>query len=485
MALERPLGSDAPEPCAVREKPCDVLPIRSLRHRIRVTGSAWNNLVELVLADRTKEQAAFLYGYPYRHDGEVGIVASEVLPLRDEGYIVREVDSLRISTRDVAPMLKRARGEGGSLVFVHTHPWSVRPQFSSTDDFGQNEFFPAALARADGPHGSIVLGAEGAAARVHDANGTHVAEIWSIGDLVRRVDEDLIEEEPAAHLSRQVAALGGRDRTLRHLRVAVVGAGGTGSAVLQQLFHMGVRDVLVIDPDVVEVSNLNRLVLADLDDAHDARPKVEIAIRRASRLAPTIAVTAKQDDVRFCDVALSLRDRDLIFACTDSHSSRVLLNAVAWQYAIPVVDIGVRVVLGSDGVRDAVGEIRLVGPTRTCLICQRSIDPEAVSLELMTPSERGQMVERGYVVGGPDDAAPSLVTMTSGSAAFAVAAAISWLGIWGAEPPPSITAIDFPGLRLRRIAARAHEPGCPVGGAGGSAFLADRRSLPCRQRGSD
>src|SRR5207302_1548101 len=126
-------------------------------------------------------------------------------------------------------------------------------------------------------------------------------------------------------------------------------------AVIQQLLHMGVEDVVVIDPDAVEASNLNRLVLADADDARDHTPKVSLAERRAKMLGTATRVTAIRGDVRICDVAYRLRDRDLVFGCTDSHSSRVLLNALAWQYAIPLVDVGVRIVVGTDAVRDAVG----------------------------------------------------------------------------------------------------------------------------------
>jgi molybdopterin/thiamine biosynthesis adenylyltransferase len=50
------------------------------------------------------------------------------------------------------------------------------------------------------------------------------------------------------------------DDALQHLRVAIVGLGGGGSHIAQQLAHLGVGQFVLVDPDRIEESNLNRLV---------------------------------------------------------------------------------------------------------------------------------------------------------------------------------------------------------------------------------
>ena len=62
---------------------------------------------------------------------------------------------------------------------------------------------------------------------------------------------------------------------LRHLRVGVVGCGGTGSAVAMLLARLGVGQIALFDEDVVERTNLNRLHGARQSDADAMRPKVQ------------------------------------------------------------------------------------------------------------------------------------------------------------------------------------------------------------------
>jgi len=77
---------------------------------------------------------------------------------------------------------------------------------------------------------------------------------------------------------RQALVVGGEGQAkLRRARVAVVGAGGGGSHVIQQLAYLGVGEILVIDPDVYEESNRHRVVLATHSDL--GKPKMKIVER--------------------------------------------------------------------------------------------------------------------------------------------------------------------------------------------------------------
>ena len=75
--------------------------------------------------------------------------------------------------------------------------------------------------------------------------------------------------------------------------VMIVGLGGLGSAVAQQLAYLGVRRFLLIDADVVSLSNMNRLIGAHEADV-DVTPKVAVAERIISAIQPTADVTATQ-----------------------------------------------------------------------------------------------------------------------------------------------------------------------------------------------
>ena len=71
-------------------------------------------------------------------------------------------------------------------------------------------------------------------------------------------------------------------------RVTVVGCGGLGGFLVEELARIGVGRLRVIDPDVFDESNLNRQLLATLDSL--GRPKVEVAVERAARINPAVTV---------------------------------------------------------------------------------------------------------------------------------------------------------------------------------------------------
>src|SRR5206468_1741580 len=94
---------------------------------------------------------------------------------------------------------------------------------------------------------------------------------------------EVTTEASEVSFDRQVRAFGaaGQDR-LREMRVGIVGLGGTGSIVLEQLAHLGVRRFLLMDPDFVERTNLNRLVGSTESDV--GKSKVEVATAYAKRI---------------------------------------------------------------------------------------------------------------------------------------------------------------------------------------------------------
>src|SRR6266851_8464578 len=69
-------------------------------------------------------------------------------------------------------------------------------------------------------------------------------------------------------------------------RVAIVGVGGGGSHIAQQLGHLGVGEFVLIDPDVVEDTNLNRLVGATQRDVSKGTAKASVAARVVASVNP-------------------------------------------------------------------------------------------------------------------------------------------------------------------------------------------------------
>lgn len=142
-------------------------------------------------------------------------------------------------------------------------------------------------------------------------------------------------------LARQ-SFLGPRsDDLLNTATVAIIGAGGGGSHVAQQLAHVGIGNLSLFDPDTVELTNLNRLVGATAADATDHRLKVDVARRSILAINPTVKVESHA--VQWQLAAEVLREADVIVSCVDSYAARQDIEVAARRFLAPLVDIGMDV----------------------------------------------------------------------------------------------------------------------------------------------
>src|SRR5438552_2334935 len=106
------------------------------------------------------------------------------------------------------------------------------------------------------------------------------------------------------------------DSVLAPCCVGLVRLGGGGSHIAQQLAHVGVGDFIVIDPDMVEDTNLNRLVGASAADVSRGTAKVDVTERLILGVNPNARVCKVRD--RWQGRAELLRDCAAIFGCVDS-----------------------------------------------------------------------------------------------------------------------------------------------------------------------
>lgn len=156
------------------------------------------------------------------------------------------------------------------------------------------------------------------------------------------------------------------DRVLEASRVAIVGLGGGGSHIAQQLAHVGVGDFIICDDDRAEDSNLNRLVGATQEDVVTSAPKWKIAKRGIKAVNPCARVQAVS--AKWQEQHALLRDRDIIFGCLDKYRDRAELETLCRRYLIPYIDIGMDVSEGENGFVIS-GQMILSMPGCACLRC--------------------------------------------------------------------------------------------------------------------
>lgn len=122
---------------------------------------------------------------------------------------------------------------------------------------------------------------------------------------------------------------------LREARVLVIGAGGLGCPVLQNLASAGVGTIGIVDGDSVEETNLHRQLLYTLEDC--GKSKAETATRKIKDLNPDVTVRTHNVFFTTENAFEIINEYQIIVDCTDSIGVRYLINDVAVYKKIPVV----------------------------------------------------------------------------------------------------------------------------------------------------
>src|SRR5450830_918533 len=269
------------------------------------------------LTNKDEESCAILYANEtVRMDGTVRLLVREIeFPIADD-YSKRGHIEAELKPEFVARITKRARKENYSIVFVHSHPGHDAPTFSRTDSIGEKHLARFLAYRHPKPnHLAFVISLGGMRAR---RLGTEEnVRIISIGTHREVMFDAKVHSEFSSEIfDRQIRAFGAEGQSALHrLRIGIVGLGGTGSLVAQQLAHLGIRDFILIDPDTLESTNLNRVVNALPSDL--GQPKVEIAAKYIRAVSSDARVACIQGDVIQSRTAKELQSADIIFGCTD------------------------------------------------------------------------------------------------------------------------------------------------------------------------
>jgi molybdopterin/thiamine biosynthesis adenylyltransferase len=374
---------------------------------------------------------------------EVGLrlLAREVLWVPEDAYRRRTSKSLSILSFGYIGALARAQETQTVPIWLHTHPGAdAVPQRSEYDERVDAELVETFRIRSGvDVYASVVVSPANQHFRfsgiVIDGDETQpvdrlyvVGPRWSL--LV--ADDAPAEAQVPTMFDRQVRAFGGDlQRVLSTLRVAVVGCGGTGSAVAEQLVRLGIRSLLLIDPDEIVDSNVTRV--------YGSTPAA-IGLAKADHLAHHLRLIAPGSNIRPVrrlvteeKVAYRLTACDLVFGCTDDNAGRLVLSRLSAYYLVPLIDVGV-LLSSTDGILQGIdGRITIVTPGEGCLVCRERIDTDRARVEQLDPAERKALQAEGYA---PElrEVEPSVVPYTSLVASLAVAEVIERFVGYGPTP---------------------------------------------------
>ncbi len=134
--------------------------------------------------------------------------------------------------------------------------------------------------------------------------------------------------------NRETVSLANQLRLFRSC-VAVVGAGGLGGYVIEELARLGVGRLVVVDPDLFEEHNLNRQLLSS--PCALGRPKADVAAERIREINPAVTVVPLRRTFQAADAGVLLDNVDAAVDGLDSVGCRLELARACRELGVPLV----------------------------------------------------------------------------------------------------------------------------------------------------
>lgn len=167
--------------------------------------------------------------------------------------------------------------------------------------------------------------------------------------------------------------------------VGIVGLGGGGSHIVQQLAHLGFKRYVIYDDDVVEESNLNRLVGGTTIDVKASSSKLLVACRTIFGLQADAEVESLC--CKWQEQPEPLRRCHIVFGCVDSYQGRQELEVTLRRYLVNYLDIGMDV--HGTATPHVSGQVILSTPGGSCLKCLGFLTQEKLREEAARYGDAG------------------------------------------------------------------------------------------------
>ena len=374
------------------------------------------------------------------------VLACDYHPVDDAHYLDDPGSGARINADAIRMAMQRVMDTKRGAFHVHLHGGRGLPTLSRMDQ----EELPRLVnsLRVVGPrvaHGILLLSGDSCAAWVWTPGsaGAVAARVTIVGHPMHLIHPGgSAAREALERFSRQSFLGQGAQSTIAQVRIGIIGLGGGGSHIVQQLGHLGVRRFALFDGDVVDESNLNRMVGATAADARVNTPKTEVAKRVITAISPEAELVAHSG--RWQDRPELLRGCDLVFGAVDTFAGRRELEVACRRHLIPYIDIGMDVhQVGEEPPRMA-GQVILSMPGGPCMFCLGFLSEERLAREAAE-----------YGAAGPR---PQVVWSNGVLASTAVGVGIELLTNWtGAPEQPVYLSYDgntgtvTPHIRLKYL----------------------------------
>jgi hypothetical protein len=327
-----------------------------------------------------------------------------------ESCFVRTDIRITWNTECLIPVFDKACLMQFSVLKIHSHPTGVE-WFSKIDDESDIAFARSFYTWSNQDKipaiSAIMQQNKKIVARIitPDFKFIDCSKVGIIGDdidfnIINSKSNNIIPEYAMSH--GQAFGSGTMD-TLQELRVAVVGCSGLGSPVVEQLARLGVGQLVLVDHDIIEERNLNRILNSTCEDARKKTKKVSVLKRAIDAMGLNTKVFIYDCDLENINAIKAVASCDVAFGCMDGTTGRHLLNRICTYYSIPYFDTGVKLEAdGKGNVDQVVGAVHYFQPGMSSFFTRNIFSQETLYEELMQknePDEYKKLLEQKYIKG--------------------------------------------------------------------------------------
>lgn len=306
------------------------------------------------------------------------VLVRDIFTLREDQYVSTFLHGAMWRGSSTLELLNQGITRKLGIAILHAHEHRGKVGLSSDDMQSAQQVLPSYQNLIpDRPHASIVLGEEHAAGIVLMPGTSHFESLFR----VRWLDKAIVDWDDYSFLSRpgidplysrQVLLIGTRGQSLlRGAKVAVVGLSGGGSHVVQQAAHLGVGEIIGIDPDIAEEENRHRVIGLHRRDILFKRKKTLVMSKLVQRINSKVKFTPVPNKIPEKPAIDQLKRADIVIGCVDNLFARSDIQELCLRYLIPYVDIGLLITPNQDGTsgQSIGGNVITIIPGHFCMWC--------------------------------------------------------------------------------------------------------------------
>ncbi|RLU01753.1 HesA/MoeB/ThiF family protein [Ketobacter sp.] len=359
------------------------------------------------------ERVSFLTGSLVKgKDRQMILVSGEPIFLAEDCYETTTRSYLRLYPDVAAPLMQHfVEGFDPVLINIHHHPFSESGTgFSAVDDEDDIRMDKVLRSIRDEMglpfiNVSMVLDQNSFDARITDTSST---QVFTSIDQVQCIGSDRFHirypnsVQPQQLLTDEISCRQNFidppiQHWLKHAHIGICGAGGTGSITAEALLRYNCGHITIVDDDVVETSNLNRLQGVGYQDV--GQHKVKALRRHLKRLSPKTHLTTVHSAIHEQKAFDALMQCDVVFSTVDNAYARAALNQLSVQGMIPLFDVGVEVALEPTNFLYRVFNV-LPGAS-ACMMCSQfeMVDMNQVNRASLSAELEAEYRARGYITG--------------------------------------------------------------------------------------